>query len=157
MKKIIVSTILVLLIFMTFSKLTAQNRCRRYHALKCIEHDYKEFQYSGQSRSSEFFKGTKSSFKVSVNAGYDYYFSICYPKELKDVQMKIMEDNASKTLIFDNASEDFVKNKIMSIKVSKTLIVEITIPNDGEEVKPDSQRYCLGVLIEYMKTPKTSF
>jgi len=157
MKKYILLVFTVLFVFISGYKVTAQNRCIRYHVLKCKFHDFDAFQYSGQSRSAEFYKGTTSKFKFNAMAGDDYHISICYNKELGDVQYKIMEDNDAKTLIYDNSTDNFAKDKVLTIKTDKTFIIEVTVPGDGTEIQPDSQRYCLGVLIEYMQTPKSGF
>ncbi len=157
MKKYIFLTISALFILVFNTELHAQNRCKRYHTLKCKYHTSDNFQYSGMSRSAEFVKGTTSQFKINVFGGCDYRFAICYNKELGDVQFKILEDNKDKTLIFDNASENFRKEIILTTNGAKSLIIEVSIPNDGTDVQPESQRFCLGVLIEYMKTPQTGF
>jgi hypothetical protein len=157
MKKIILLSILFLFIFSIENIVFAQNRCKDYVVKKCKFHKNSDFQYSWQSRSSEFYKGWNSTFKINVWNGFDYHFAICYNKELGNVQFKITEDNNDKTLIYDNLTDNYAKDVVLTMGLAKTLIIEIIIPGEGSEIKPDSQRYCVGVLVEYMKKPKTGF
>ena len=151
--------IFTLLLVMAFLFITgqsfAQSPCSGFET--CSSLNYKHFHESGYSRSGQFNNGTTSVFRVTVFSGLDYHFAMCYEKELGEVQLKIMVDNNEKTVLYDNLLDNYEKEIVISMVTSQTLLVEVSAPGDLNEIKADSPKYCLGLLVEYRTTPKSGF
>ncbi len=135
-----------------------QDDCKRYHTKKCKFNQNDVFQYSGQSRSAEFIKGQTSQFRILAYGGYDYSFSLCYEKKLGQVKFRLLEDNAGQKVLFDNSEDGYSKAKVFTIETTKKLIVEIVAEGEAaDDALSEQKKYCIGVLIEYMKTPGSGF
>ena len=141
--------------FLTSNEMLAQ-KCQRYHAKNCRFHEKDAFQYSGQSRSGVFSIGQKSDFPVLAYGGYDYSISICYENKLGTVQFKVLEED-TKNVIYDNETDNYNKRKIFTVSTTKKLTLQIIVVGDADAEKNEANTGCLGVLIEYMKTPNVGF
>lgn len=135
---------------------TSAQNCKTYHAKNCKFNEKDEFQYSGQSRSAAFTIGQSSEFPLLAYGGYDYSVTLCYEKKLGDVQLKVMEEDGRK-VIYDNADDSYSKRKIFTVSSTKKLIVQITVVGEKEGERNEKNTGCVGVLIEYMKTPNSGF
>ncbi len=151
--KIYILLIFTALFTILFEKpILAQNKCKGYHLSKCQSNS--QFHYSGYSKSAEFYRGTTSRFKILALANLDYHFVLCYKKEAGNVQFKIMEDNEAKTLLYDNFTDNFSQDIVITTVFAKPLIVEVTLSGDASQIKHNSEKFCIGLLIEYRKTPQ---
>jgi len=124
--------------------------CFYYHEYFCKFPNSTYF-YSGQSRSALFAFGMTSEFKLVTFGGEDYNISICYERKFKNVHLRLIEDNADKTVLYDN--KDFNYQAIMNFtnNVARKVIIEISIPED-ETGKDTQALHCVGVLIHFRKT-----
>ncbi len=123
-----------------------------------------EFKLNGQSRSALMYKGQKSSLNVIFHDEQDYRITICPESEMlgEQVEFKI-RDGKTQEVLYDNASQDFSPIFEFSCAQTQRMVLEIKVPDDGDggssklsKLKSTSSG-CLGVLIEYMSTPKTGF
>jgi len=123
--------------------------CTDYHQYHCIYADYSFF-YSRQSKSALFKRGQTSELKIVAYSGEDYYIAICAHRKFGDVQFKILEDNPSRTIIYDNADDEYSESVTFSNEVTRNLIIQVTVP-DTENRDMDDRR-CVGVVIQFRKT-----
>jgi len=143
--KILIFTILLFIPIFAFSQ-----DCTRYHIEHCRWAD-RTFLYSRQSKSALFKKGMSSEFSIVVYGGEEYYISVDGHRKLGDIRLRIFEDDAQKTQLYDNA--EFKYEKYFFFKVSRTrkLIVEVST-REPENDKTSDEKYCVGVLIEFRDT-----
>ncbi len=142
MKKIIL--ILGFILGITFTIFSQD--CSGYHQYHCNYADYTYF-YSRQSNSALFTKGETSEMKFITYAGEEYYINVCAHRKFGDIHYKIYEDNPSRTLIYDNAGDNYSPTVVFENEVTRSMIIEITVP----EEKGNFERRCVGVLIQFKK------
>lgn len=135
-------------IYFTFTPIIAQD-CYYFHEYQCKFPD-KTFYLNGQSRSALFTYGMVSQFKMVTFGGEDYHISICYQFKVKNVRLRLIEDNDDKTVLYDNSENKYATEVSFSNNIARKIIVEISIP-DEPNVK-DRQPQCVGVLIHSRKT-----
>ena len=123
--------------------------CTGYHQYHCIYGDYTFF-YSRQSKSALFEKGQTSELKITVYGGEDYYIAICAHRKFGDLQFRLLEDNDARTVIYNNAEDDYNKSVTFTNETTRNLIVEVTVPEGSENER--NERRCVGVVIEFRKT-----
>ena len=123
--------------------------CTDYHQYHCLYADYTFF-YSRQSKSALFKRGQTSQLKIIAYSGEDYYVSVCAHRKFGDLHFRILEDNAGKKVIYDNADDEYSETITFSNEVTRNLIVEVTVPD--LEAKGSDDRRCVGVVIQFRKT-----
>lgn len=143
MKKTI---LLYLFLLFAFSAVHAQD-CTGYHQYHCTYADYTFF-YSRQSKSALFKRGQTSEMKVIAYGGEDYYIGVCAHRKFGKIEFKIMEDNESRTVIYDNTKDDYAQSVIFSNETTRNLIIEITVPPAKNN---ENDRRCVGVIIQFKK------
>lgn len=124
--------------------------CFYYHEYFCKYPDNSYF-YSGQSRSALFAYGMSSEFKFITFGGEDYHISICFERKFKVVRFRLLEDNADKTVLYDNKDRNYETTMTFTNNTARKLIVEISVPED-ETGKGSQDLKCVGVLIHFRKT-----
>ncbi len=142
MKKIL----LYILLICGLGTLYAQD-CTGYHQYHCTYADYTFF-YSRQSKSALFKRGQTSEMKIVVYGKEDYYVGICAHRKFGDVRFRILEDNAERTEIYDNAKDEYAESVIFSNEKTRNLIIEVSVP-PGK--KSETDRRCVGVIIQFRK------
>ena len=140
-------SILSIIFLFVSAGLFAQD-CTDYHQYHCMFADYTFF-YSRQSKSALFRKGQTSELHIVTYAGEEYYVAVCAHRKFGDIQFRILEDNKEKTVIYDNATDNYAESVIFSNDVTRNLIVEVTVP-EGED-KNTTERRCVGVVIQFRK------
>jgi hypothetical protein len=111
--------------------------------------DYTFF-YSKQSKSALFKPGQTSEIKIVAYGGEDYYVAICAHRKFGNVRFRILEDNAAKQVIYDNAADNYSESIIFSNTATRNLIIEVSVPE--AEGSTSGERRCVGVVIEFRKT-----
>lgn len=138
--------------------------CNQWHAdKKGCPASTDNFKMNGQSRSAMMYKGQKSTLNVIFYDNQDYRISLC-PQEVlgQAVEFKI-KDGVTEDVLYDNANEDGALIFEFSCAQTQRMILEIKVPDEGEggDSKLSKLRNtssgCMGVLIEYMTTPRTGF
>jgi hypothetical protein len=142
-KKFIVSLIIILV---SLINILAQD-CSGYHQYYCDYADYTFF-YSRQSKSALLMRGQTSTLNMVAYGGEDYYVGVCAHKKFGDLRFKIMEDNAQRTLIYDNAMDEFATSITFSNETTRNLIIEVSVP---EGKSNENDRRCVGVIIQFKK------
>ncbi|HBH49092.1 MAG TPA: hypothetical protein DDX98_10650 [Bacteroidales bacterium] len=136
------ATLLVLLL--SIGSIYAQD-CTGYHQYHCIYADYTFF-YSRQSKSALFQQGQTSELNMVAYGGEDYYIGVCAHRKFGDIRYRILEDNESRTVIYDNASDEFASSVTFSNESTRNLIIEVSVP-EGK----GNDRRCVGVIIQFRK------
>lgn len=144
-----IQTLLFITLFLSPLLSFAQD-CTDYHQYHCMYADYTFF-YSRQSKSALFRRGQTSELKIVAYSGEDYYIAVCAHRKFGDIQFKILEDNANKTLIYDNAEDEYAESLIFSNEVTRNLIIQVSVPDADIKESADDRR-CVGVVIEFRKT-----
>jgi hypothetical protein len=143
MKAILISLLVTLT---TFLSLSAQD-CTGYHQYHCVYADYTFF-YSRQSKSALFSRGQTSELNMVAYGGEDYYVGICAHRKFGVLHFRILEDNDDRTVIYDNATDEYATSVMFSNVNTRNLIIEVTVP---EGKKSDNERRCVGVIIQFRK------
>jgi len=164
MKKIINITFVTFACVLCFSTSAKAQICNAHHTEKkeCPP-STDNFILNGQSRSALMYKGQKSKVNVIFHDKQDYRISLC-PQEIlgPEVEFKI-KDGKTEEVLYDNMEEDGTLIFEFSCQQTQRMILEIKIPDEGDggsnklSKLKSSTSGCLGVLIEYMATPKTGF
>jgi hypothetical protein len=147
MKTIIITGFVSLLCLFPIS--SGAQDCTDYHQYHCLYSDYTFF-YSKQSKSALFKQGQTSEIKIIAYSGEDYYIAVCAHRKFGDVHFRILEDNAKKQIIYDNASDNYSESITFSNDVTRNLIIEVSVPEIDNSSSSD--RRCVGVVIQFRKT-----
>lgn len=139
----------ILFSFSLFALSLSAQDCFFYHEYEC-KYPNSSYYYSGQSRGALFAYGMTSQFNVVTFGKEEYHISICHQFKLKNVRLRLLEDNESKTVIYDNAEHKYQTEMIFSNNVARKIIIEISVPEDPTG-KDKTNVYCLGVLIHFKK------
>lgn len=121
--------------------------CTEFHQFHCTYADYTYF-FSQQSKSMLLSRGQSQQMNIIAYAGEEYYVSICAHEKFGAVNFRIMEDNANKTVIYDNASDNNSPSVFFSNDRTRKLIVEVIVPPGKAS---DKEKRCVGVLIEFKR------
>ena len=139
-----------LLIFILLIPLQAYSQdCTDYHQYHCPYGDYTFF-YSRQSKSMLFSKGQTSEIQMVAYGGEDYYIAVCAHRKFGDIHFRILEDDAQRAVLYDNAENGYSDFIIFSNQSTKNLIIEASVP-EGSPHEAKEYR-CVGVVIEFRKT-----
>jgi hypothetical protein len=145
--------ILILFItFLSFPICSFGQDCTDYHQYHCLYADYTFF-YSRQSKSALFKPGQTSDMKIVAYSGEDYYVSVCAHRKFGNIHLRILEDNVNKSVIYDNAQDNYSDFITFSNEVTRNLILEVSVP-EGDS-KESNERRCVGVVIQFRKTGST--
>ncbi len=126
--------------------------CTDYHQYHCLYADYTFF-YSKQSKSALFRQGQVSELKVIAYSGEDYYISVCAHRKFGNIRFRIIEDNAGRRVIYNNANDNYSEYITFTNEVTRNLILEVSVP-EGDS-KDSNDRRCVGVVIQFRKTGQT--
>lgn len=137
------------ILFLQINNSNAQD-CYYYHEYQC-KFPNTTYYISGQSRSALFTYGMMSEFKMVTFGGEDYHISICHQFKVKNIHLRLIEDNEDKTVLFDNAASGYINEVTFTNNNTRKIIVEISIPDDPTG-KDKNVNQCVGVLIHSRKT-----
>ena len=138
---------ILLTLLISLSGISFSQDCTDYHQYHCPYGDYTFF-YSRQSKSALFRQGQTSELALTVYGGEDYYVAVCAHRKFGKLRFRIMEDNDERTLVYDNADDDFAGSIIFSNDVTRNLIIEVTVP---ESTTSTIEKRCVGVVIQFRK------
>jgi hypothetical protein len=123
--------------------------CTDYHQYHCLYADYTFF-YSKQSKSALFKPGQTSEIKIVTYSGEDYYVAVCAHRKFGAIHFRILEDNTSRKVIYDNASDNYSESITFSNDVTRNMIIEVSVPET--DAGSSNDRRCVGVVIQFRKT-----
>jgi len=144
MKIIIFNFLLFLLLAIGYGQ-----DCTDFHQYHCTYADYTFF-YSRQSKSIQFRKGQSSEIQIIAYAGEDYYLAACGSQKLGKIRFRIIEDNADRTILFDNADNEYLESICFTNEVSRNMIIQLS---EAEfSARTSGVIGCVGVVIQLRKT-----
>ena len=144
--KIIILLLVAFLATVSGVETNAQD-CTDYHQYHCLYGDYTFF-YSRQSKSALFKRGQTSELRIVAYGGEEYYISVCAHRKFGQIKYRILEDNETRNVIYDNSKDGFAESVTFNNKVTRNLIIEVAVP-EGD--KKDNDRRCVGVVVQFRK------
>ena len=165
--KIVVFAILIALSLPAFSQTHdySRSRCLEYHKNHCKRSTNKYYQINSESRSGLFHKGQKSRTLLEAFNGRDYRVSICHDDVFsKPIIFRII-DKGRDEVLYDNSEDNFASDFEFTVTSTVELWIEVEVQGESSLVKQDhsaiirrdSEVGCIGLLIEYMVTPRKGF
>jgi hypothetical protein len=163
----------LLIFFMFFIGINAFSQTSEYKAM-CFEYhnhscNYSEniyYKYNDASRSALFLKGQTSETRLEITNGRDYRISLCADEVLgNQIFFRLIGAREGKVL-YDSRNDDYSWDFEFTVTQSTEIIIEVTVEGtslgEGEHgtggiVRRDNAMGCVGVLVEYMITPKKGF
>ena len=137
-------TVLSLLLFCIWAICFGQD-CTEFHQYHCSYADYTFF-YSRQSKSIQFRKGQSSDIQFIAYGGEEYYLAVCCSQKLGKIRFQIIEDNPERTVLFDNANNQYVNSINFTNEVTRNLIIRLSVAAGTS--KESKNIGCVGVVIQ---------
>ncbi|MBK8809018.1 MAG: hypothetical protein IPO21_21270 [Bacteroidales bacterium] len=164
MRKIFGKVILLIFVFVLGFSAFSQD-CLSYHKSCRDAAAPNEYSFSDVSRSGLFLKGQSAEFVFDLYQGKDYRLTMCSDEVFgTKVQFKIIDYDYGDVL-YNNADFNFAKEFEFTVLQSRKIKLEVNVPSDektqqttavGIKPKP-TQMGCIGVLVEFMVTPRKGF
>lgn len=142
--KIIVNSILLIIL----STISYGQDCTDFHQYHCSYADYTFF-YSRQSKSIQFRKGQSSEIQIITYGGKEYYLAVCGSQKLGKIRFQIIEDNANRNVLFDNAENDYIESINFTNEVTRNMIIQLSAAEGTARESKDTG--CAGVVIQIQK------
>lgn len=120
----------------------AQN-CRDYEK-KCHSAP-KEFKQSSLSRSFAIRKMKKIKLNTTFLGDREYHVAICGRGKLGNIHIRLISDDQFRTVLYDNAADNFATEKVFEIRETVKVYVEISAPH----FFADNDFECAGINISY--------
>jgi len=140
--------------------------CFEYHKHNCNYSENIYYRYNDASRSALFLKGQTSETRLEIFNGRDYRISLCADEVLGN-QIYFRLINAREgNVLYDSRRDDYNMDFEFTVTQTIEIIIEVTVEGTslpaGEHgrngiIRRDNAMGCVGVLIEYMITPKKGF
>ena len=127
--------------------------CTDYHQYHCSYADYTFF-YSRQSKSIQFRKGQSSEIQIVAYSGKEYYLAVCGSQKLGKIRFQIIEDNANRNVLFDNAENEYIESINFTNEVTRNMIIQLSAAEGTAKKSRDTG--CAGVVIQIQKTGQTN-
>lgn len=142
-----------------------RTRCIDYHKNNCEKSTNKYYQYNSESKSGLFHKGQKSKTLLEAYNGRDYRISICHDDVFTEPIIMRVIDKTRDEVLYDNSNDNFAKDFEFTVTNTIDLWIEIEVPGESPLnklknkaiLRRDSNVGCIGLLIEYMVTPRKGF
>ncbi|NBC82093.1 MAG: hypothetical protein GVY19_01810 [Bacteroidetes bacterium] len=136
-----------LFILFSVSSLGFSQDCTDYHQFHCTYADY-TFYYSRQSKSALFERGQISELRIVAYGGEEYYVSVCANRKWKNMRFRILEDNENRTVLYDNADNEYAEDITFENENTRNIIIEVITPEPESASEVGEQR-CVGVVIMF--------
>lgn len=165
--KVLFTFIIIFNSFNIFSQTTEYKAmCFEYHKHNCNYSENIYYKYNDASRSALFLKGQSSETRLEIFNGRDYRISLCAAEVLgKQIFFKLIDAREGR-LLYDSRNDDYAWEFEFTVTQTIEIIIEITVEGtslgEGEHgqggiIRRDNDMGCVGVLVEYMITPKKGF
>lgn len=146
MRLFIILSVFISAFCLPCGRLQAQ-KCVDFHTGYCPIPDYSFF-YNQQSKSFELALGQSAEIRIIAYENTEYYISACAHRKYKRYQLRILEDNDNKSVLFDNSRMGYVDSVKFLNQTTRRLILEITVPEEGNNPESDDGKpKCAGILI----------
>jgi len=138
----------ILLIFSLVTPVLSgvSQECAGFHTQTCPIPDF-SYYYDQQSASFNLKVGDTAELQIVVFEKTDYYLSVCAHRRVNNVQIKVLEDSSDRTLLYDNIAEGFVDSVKFTNNSTRKIILEVMLPEQGNNRANDGKERCVGVLI----------
>jgi hypothetical protein len=120
----------------------AQN-CRDYEK-KCNTAP-KDFKKSSLSRAFAIRKMKKVKLSTTFFGGRVYNIAVCGKGKLGNLHIRLVTDDAYRTVLYDNAADDFTTQKNFEFTESLNVFIEISAPQYFD----DNEFECAGISVSY--------
>ena len=128
-----------------------------YKSHECADFNKKGFYLFGQSRSTVLEIGVKSQFEVVLKGERDYIVTCCTERGYYPVHFVLTTKDGGEVL-YDNMTDDYMNSIGFTIENTQTIIISVTLLAEGKQPEDfDENRACVGVAIQFRKTPRIGF
>jgi hypothetical protein len=142
-----------------------RSRCLEYHKNHCERSTNKYYQLNSESRSGLFHKGQKSRTLLEAFNGRDYRISLCHDDVFSKPIILRIKDKARDEVLYDNSEDNFAQDFEFTVTSTVELWIEVEVQGEStlntnthnSIIRRDSEVGCIGLLIEYMVTPRKGF
>lgn len=161
MKKLIALAFIVSSSVFAFVNEAQAQKCNGYQ-YRCERGKDPELRYNSQSTSGLFGSDDKSELNLVVYEGQDYRVSFCMGKSLGDAVAFTIKDPETGEMLYDNSQDDYIQEFEFTSSTTRRLVLEVSVYG-GEADAGGKSKFgkvttdCIGVLVEYMPTPKIGF
>jgi len=124
--------------------------CTDYHQFHCPYADY-TYYYSRQSKSALFERGQVSELRIVAYGGEEYYIAVCANRKWKNMRFRLLEDNDERTVLYDNAENEYAVEMKFKNNATRNLIIEVITP-EPENPSDAGEHRCVGVVIMFRQT-----
>lgn len=122
-------------------------KCVDFHTGFCAIPDFSFF-YNQQSKSFELKLGQSAEIRIIAYENTEYFISACAHRKYKKYQLRILEDNEKRSILFDNSRMGYIDSVKFINQNTRKLVLEITIPEEGNSPEQDDGKpKCAGILI----------
>ncbi|MBN2610609.1 MAG: hypothetical protein JXB00_03555 [Bacteroidales bacterium] len=136
------------LLFFAPAVMAHSQDCTDYHQYHCAYADYTFF-YSRQSKSFLFRKGQTAEVQIVAYAGEEYYLSVCGARKLGTIRFRIISDDNDRTVLFDNAENEYQSSVSFVNEATSNLIIELSTAEGSSKESKDTG--CLGLVVQFKK------
>lgn len=105
------------------------------------------FKSSSLSRSISMRKMRKVLINQVLYGDRTYYLSVCGKNKLGKIHFRVLADDEQRSVLYDNAIDNFKTNKLFEIQTTMKVIIEITAPHYFD----DRGSECAGISVAYRK------
>jgi hypothetical protein len=149
--------IFTILLILTVIELKSQSCTGFYRSKDCVSYVRKGFNLSGQSRSATLEIGATSQFDIVLNGGRDYIISCCTEEDFYPINFKILTLEGNE-VVYDNMQDEYMSSIGFTLDNTQTVRVIITLLADEKDpLDFDENRACVGIAIQFRKTPQLGF
>lgn len=143
----------------------SRSRCIDYHTTHCEKSDNIYYRPNSASRSALFHKGQKSRTILEAYNGRDYRISICFDEVFEKPVIFRIIDKAYGDVLYDNSKDNFARDFEFTVTQNVELWIEIEVQGESDLnsnqissiIRRDNNVGCVGVMVEYMVTPRKGF
>ncbi|MFO7655872.1 MAG: hypothetical protein R6W78_02290 [Bacteroidales bacterium] len=132
----------------TLTAVSFAQDCTDFHKFHCAYSDYTFF-YSRQSKSFLFRKGQTAEVQIVAYAGEEYYLSVCGARKLGTIRFRILSDDNERTVLFDNAENDYQSSISFVNEATSNLVIELSSADAASRESKDTG--CLGLVVQFRK------
>lgn len=139
---------LLLLSVVTFSQ-----NCRNFAKKKCMP-ELAPYIHDGQFNVTTLAPGETAQMYMTFYSGQEYRILACADNAVLGDKVILRLRDASRNVIFDNTKHDYINWWVFNVKSSQQLIVEVTIPKNGDLKTAGCVSILVGFLNEEGKLSK---
>jgi len=147
MSNIYIKAILLTLLSMVFTLQSSNAQSCRGFEKKC-QSAPKYFEASSLSRSITMRKARKTIINQTFYGNREYFISVCGKRNLGKIHFRLIADDESQSVLYDNAIENFMPTQLFVIQNTMKVKIEITAPHYFD----DMNSACAGVQVYYNRS-----